>query len=321
MKRLIGVALLLSALAVVAQTQSTKSSAEGRSTDTRELAATKPIFHEEFGDLEARTEPEDWPAPEILVAKLRSSDPQTRLAALQLLGLPDKEAHRPVWGKTSPSQVIAHEVVIPDKTQLTYAALGVSATQQAIVAVQAGQMTYAAVAVPKSHGWQRIILFSCWCKYEMEANEDTLTDFVHLVPAPFHEPVMPQRYELVLSASGGGTGIYEKDEAHYRMIGGKLRQVVAFVSVRRSCPMAEPCSIEKRWFSRVDIRGKVTPALIEAQGHFPQITGDSQAEFSVRELQDRRLGRAMCRVYKWNEQRFLYTPVGTSEPCSQIPVE
>ena len=281
----------------------------------------KPVWHEEAGYLEARTDVERWPAPETLVERLRSSDPQARLAALGLLGLGDKESHRKIWAQTVPTRVIGEDVITPDKVQLTYAALGSDSTQQAIVAMQSTQMTYAAVAVPTKHAWKRIALFSCWCKYEMAAGEDTLDDFVHLSPAPSGPILSPWHFDLVLSASGGGSGIYVKDEAHYRIADGKLRQVVAFVSARRSCPMADPCELTKRWFTLTHFKGQTAGVLVEARGRFPQTVDGSRTEVDIRDLQYRHLRRASCRLYKWNEHAFRYAPVGAFEACSKAPFQ
>jgi hypothetical protein len=285
----------------------------------RASVQSKPVWHEAFGVLESRTDTEHWPTPEALVKDLRSSDPQTRLEGLRLLGLEDSQTHRKIWAQTSPTRVIGEDVITPDKVQLTYAALGNDSTQQAILAVQSMQMTYAAVAVPTNHGWKRIAVFSCWCKYEMTAGEDTLDDFVQLTLAPSGAEEMPWRFELVLSASGGGTGIYEKDEAHYRMINGQLRQVMAFISAKRSCPMADPCDLTKRWFTSTGAKGHAAGILVEARGRFPQNLNGSRPASEVRELEDRHLQSTSCQVYNWNEKAFRYTPAGPFQPCSKIP--
>ena len=280
-----------------------------------------PEFHEDFGALNLGTETAQWSSPEALVAQLRSSDPDRRLAAFRLLGMPEAEAHRKIWDSALPPKVVGQEVVTPDHVQLTYAALGTGPTLQAILAVQNSQMTYAAVAIPATRGWTRIALFDCWCKYEMQAGEDTLDDFVHTVMARSPEPVSPHPSELVLRASGGGSGIYVKQEVHFRIRGGKLVPVLSFVSDRRSCPMADPCLLEKRWFTMTDVKGKLTSMLIEARGAFPQTTDTFDPDFAIRELQNRKLRSTTCRPYRWDARAFRYTPVGAWQTCNELRVE
>jgi hypothetical protein len=282
-------------------------------------AQTTPMFQEDVGYLSARRDKVLWQSPELLVAELRSTDDVTRLKALYLLGLTPKQAHHSLWAQTSPTRVIGEKVATPDQIQLTYAALGSDATQQAVIAVEdsEGQMTYAAVVVATRNGWERVAVFDCWCKYEMYSGLDTLMEFVQLRPAPQHGAVTPQRYELVFRASGGGTGIYTQNEAHYRVLRGTLRRVLSFVSNSRSCPPAEECTIEKRWFYPTAIDGAAGGILVSSRDAFSPNRSASDVRMSVRELQDRHLHPPKCRTYKWDEQTFKYTPSGTKQTCEQ----
>lgn len=281
-------------------------------------AQADPPSGDDYGSLVVGTRVESWPTPEALVADLRSSDPQKRLASLRLLGLSEDESYRKLWAQASPPTVVDREVVIPDKVQLTYAALGSDPTQQAIVAIQAGQMTHAALAVSSAHGWTRIANFSCWCKYEMNGGEDTLAEFVQLVGVS--SPVLkPQRFELVLRASGGGSGIYVQDEVHFRVVNGKLRSVLQFVSDRLACPMGESCNIEKRWFVATPVHGKPGGVLVEARGQFPQTTGSFNP--GARELYGRYLEPANCRAYSWDEVKQAYWTNSAPQSCGKFSTD
>ncbi len=280
-----------------------------------------PTFGEEVGYLGVRREHVAWPAPESLVAQLRSGDSQVRLKALLLIGVTEEQAHHVVWAQTSPTKVIGQKVATPDQVQLTYAALGSDAGQQAIIAVQdtEGQMTYAAVGVAAPDGWQRAAAFECWCKYEMYSGRDALGEFVQLRPAPQRSPETPQRYELVIRASGGGTGIYTRYEDHFRLFHGEPRRVLSFVSESRSCPLANECTFEKRWFLPTGVHGQAGGVLVESRGQGRYTLGNGEGiEASVRALENRHLGPATCREYEWDEEKLRYTPPSAPEPCNNL---
>ncbi len=261
-----------------------------------------------------------WTSPDAIVNGLRSTDEQVRLKALLLLGVTDKEAHVAVWGNTSPSTVIGNRVVVADEVKLVYASLGEDATQYAVVSVLLSevQSTFVGIAAPTDRGgWNRIATSGCWCKYEMLPSEDTLADFISL--SPVFEPYTPgnrRHFELVLRASGGGTGIYTKDETHFRVLNGELRRVLSFVSAVRSCTGPSPeCKLEARWFYPTAVDGDMGGILIEARGHF---VADhvSTAEFSVKGLENRYLRNVRCREYKWSGQEFRYEPFGKARDCA-----
>jgi hypothetical protein len=279
-------------------------------------AQTEPLFKEDVGFLGVRRDREHWESPESLLSELRASDERTRLKALLLLGLTAKQAHHSVWSQASPAQVIGEKVVTPDHIKLTYAALGSDGTQQAVIALKdsEGQMTYAAVAVPTTNGWERVAAFDCWCKYEMYSGQDALVQFVQLRPAPQRGTTTPQRYELVFRASGGGTGIYTQNEAHYRIAGREVRRVLSFVDSYRSCVPGEKCKIEKRWFYPAEVKGGAGGILVSAGGQFTPHQTTTEIEFS---LQDRYLRLPTCRTYTWNEVSFEYVPAGVAEPCEK----
>ncbi|MBZ5512634.1 MAG: hypothetical protein LAN70_15905 [Acidobacteriia bacterium] len=281
----------------------------------------KPAVGEEVGYLGMRREHVRWPTPESVARDLRSSDEQTRLNAFHLLGLTDQQVQLAVWSQTSPSQIVGNKVATPDQVRLAYAALGEDATQQAILAVQISeaQTTAVAIATPADRQWKRVAAFVCWCKYEMYVDRDALTEFVQLHPAPQPGPATPQHFELVLRASGGGTGIYTQDEAHFRMHGGELRRVLSFVCRRRSCDQTAPaqrwCAIEKRWFYTTAVGNEPGGILAEARGKF---ASDNQplVQWSVRDLENRYLQRPTCTSFKWNAGEFRYERLrSTPNPC------
>jgi hypothetical protein len=179
-----------------------------------------------------------WPTPETVVRDLRSEERGIRTNALKLLGLPVEQA-------------IHFDGV--DQIDLKYVALGEDSEQQAVLCVQRDSLTYAAVVAPHGSGWERIALFECWCKYD---TDNALGRFVQI------HPTADGRNELVVHDSGGGTGLYEQTESHYRVRHADIRRVLSFESRRRSCPGEGPCEIRVRWFSDktlVEARGTIDP--------------------------------------------------------------
>lgn len=269
----------------------------------------KPGHVEEFGYLGVAREHVAWPSPESLIRDLRAADENVRLKALRLLGATEQQAHENVYGPYpgAPSpKVIGQVVVSASQIELRYAALGEDATQAAILAVQAGWWNYAAVAVPKAKGWERIAVSDC-------GRYGNLRDCVEIRRVPGNSDA--PRFELVLRASDGGSGLYVQDEAHFRLYRGELHRVISFVSRRRSCPMAppRPCEVEARWFG-LAVGGGPQYSLVEARGKFeggkvPQVV------FSIDELEIRYTSVLTCREYNWDEKAFRYEPLGASHPC------
>jgi hypothetical protein len=276
-------------------------------------AATK----DDFGQLSVRLEHMAWPSPASIVRDLRSQDDGVRFKALLLLGVSEKLARIPVWSNTTPSVVTGSEVVKPEQVELRYAALGSDETQQAIVVAQyVGTFATAAVATPKSNGtgWERIAIFDCGCKYE----RNVLDEFVSLSQALEPSP----HFELVLRASGGGTGIYTQNEAHFRLYRGEMKAVISFVSRVQSFATGTPqqpshWEIERRWFdpalpvSLPDGRSESVAVLVESQAEAALATIDCL----IPELQDRYLKRITCRPFRWNPKVFNYEPVSGPDPC------
>jgi hypothetical protein len=188
---------------------------------------SKPETKADLGSLTFSRTHLRWPTPDSLVKDLRADDDQTRLQALALIG-------------ASPSGDMPGT---PLEVELRYASLGSDAQQQAIVGVDLGPMLFGAVAVHENGVWHRIANFSCWCKYEFG---DLVGDFIHVESGP------ENGLELVLRASGGGTGVYSQDEAHFRYYRGELHLVLSFVSHFRACDPTAPgpyiCQVERRWF-------------------------------------------------------------------------
>ncbi len=286
-----------------------------------------PTFTDEVGNFGVRRDARVWPLPETITRDLRSPDDRVRLGALDLVGLTDKQAHSATWGRTSPATVTGRKVVSPDQVTLTYASLGADATQYAILAVflYESQLTFAAVAAPTPQGgWRRIATFDCWCKYEMVLAKDVLSEFVSLQLAPVWTSPGPQRFELVLRASGGGTGIYVMNEAHFRVFNGELRRVMDFVSRSRSCVQTGPpprtCTLQVGWFVPASVDGRSARVLVQGQGQY--FAGKmADAEHNAPGLENRSLRSRTCRTYVWNDSAFRYEPGSAASPCTAQAAE
>jgi hypothetical protein len=248
----------------------------------------------EFWGLELGHDHAQWPVPESLVADLRSLDDQVRFNALVMLGVPSEAAKNRT----------------PDEVELRYASLGTTDEMQAIVAVMtSGNTVYGAVAARKGHEWQRIAHFSCWCKYE---RGDLLGNFVQIEPAPF------ARSELVVHASGGGTGVYAREEVRFRLFRGELRAVLSFVTRFKECPPGHPCELTLRWFYPEVWEKTQGGVLVETHASIPLKAPDMELE--IPELQLRSAQAFTCREYKWNENKFLYEAFSTAQnPCNPSP--
>jgi hypothetical protein len=279
-------------------------------------AATK----EDFGQLGVSREHVKWVSPESMVRDLRAQSEGVRFNALQLVGVLDTLARTPVWSNTTPSVVTGSRVVEPEQIDLRYAALGSDETQQAIVVVQVvGTYAFAAVATPKENGWDRIATFSCWCKYDADSVIDTFVSLIR-APEPYREGV--GHFELVLRASGGGTGIYEQNEVHFRLYGGEMKAVISFISrvqaVSEGTPQPPRLSIERRWFypsllvNLPDGRSESVAVLAESRG---ESAVPPAVEFSVRDLQDRYLKPMTCLTFRWNPKVFNYELAPGPDPC------
>ncbi len=262
-----------------------------------------------------------WPSPDVLVRHLQSSNDQVRLEALFKLGLTEGQAHRQKWSQGAAAKVIGEDVVTPDQIRLTYAPLGSDATEEAILAIKVANSIFVAIGIPVGDRWQRIAYSNCWCKYDMSTGEDALSEFIRLVPAPDLEPASSEHYELVVHASGGGTGIYSQNEAHFRLQDGELRTVLSFVSRLRSCVPTGPephfCVLTRRWFywtNSEDAPTRRVGILVEARGRFSSDT-ETSASWFVRDLELRHLQTTHCTSYQWNQRLFRYerlTPPSTA---------
>ncbi len=291
------------------------------------LVALSPPFSaraagEEFGQLNVRREHVAWPSPETIVRDLHSPNAEVRFKALLSVGVPETLARRPIYNSATPATVVGSEVVTPEQIGLRYAALGSDETQQAIVVAQVvGTYAYAAVATPKQNAWERIAVFSCWCKYDPETVVDT---FVSLNRAP--DPMRSgevQRYELVLRASGGGTGIYNQHEVHFRFFRSEMKAVMSFVSRVQSSTTGNPppwhLTIERRWFYPSlpvylpDGGSGYVAVLVESRGNTAL---PPTVYFTIRELQDLYLKGITCRTFQWNQKLFQYDPVAVPNACA-----
>jgi hypothetical protein len=232
-----------------------------------------------------------------LLENLRAKDYEIRDRALSLVGVPQT------------TEFASFD--LPEETELRYADLGVDGTQQAIIGVRRHAMLYGAVAARGGSRWHRIAAFSCWCKYE---SGDLLAGFIRIQAGP------GVGQELVLRASGGGTGVYSEQQAHFRYHQGELHLVFAFVSRHRNCDPTEPephsCEVERRWFY-VNYWDSVPGAvLVESRLRlFPET--DPEPKFtSLRELELTHAQEFSCKTYKWDKEKFRYEPFVAPNPCN-----
>lgn len=254
-----------------------------------------------------------WPSPEAVAEGLRSGDDQTRSTALHQMGFTE------IYRQSSPTQ--PEKPVMPDEVRLTYAAIGDSDERQAILAVFISQLqaTEVAVAIPVAKGWERIADAGCWCKYEMVNGVDTLSSFLQLQPAP-GSSVPPLRFELVLRASGGGSGVYDQTEARFRVHDGHLIPVFSFTSRHRNCNGRTnrakfDCTATRRWFYPVQIGNEPGDELVEASGGF---NGEASAFWSIPDLEITKLHVEHCTTYRWDERRFQYEEAKNApDPCKR----
>jgi hypothetical protein len=282
----------------------------------------KAATQEDFGQLIVRRDHVNWPSPLSVIRDLSSPDSNVRFKALLLVGVPEKLARIPVWNNATPAAVIGSEVVKPEQIGIRYAALGSDETQQAIVVAQVvGTYAFAAVAAQKLNGWERIAQFNCWCKYDAKSVIDS---FVSLSVAPdAARGDENRRYELVLRASGGGTGLYRQDEVHFRLYKGEMKAVISFVSRVQSVPITgNPppyLQIERRWFYPTlpirlpEGRSESAAVLVESRG---KTAVPPDVFFSLRQLQDRYLKGISCRTFRWDQVRFRYEPVTFANACT-----
>ena len=243
-----------------------------------------------------------WPAPSEMAEELVSKDDSVRLRAMLLFGLSDQQAR----GFTSSSPTLRH-TIRPDLVRLNYAALGTGPDTQAVLAFQADQMVFVAVATATKAGWSRIAFSNMWSKYDLD-NGDALFQAVRLSAAPGNPTISSAAFELILRSSGGGTGVYEQQEAHFRVYEGELRNVFSFISDQRRCdpsPEVQACKLNRSWLVLGTTDSKRGVVLVEEGGtlktvHQPDVL------FALRDLQNRYLRPSSCAFYEWDDHNFDY---------------
>jgi len=281
------------------------------------LAAQTSAGDQQADELQLSRVHVGWPTPEILLENLRSTDGPTRLKALTLLGDP-----RPQYSinadakKGIPATTGVYE---PDELELRYESLNDDSDQrEAIVgAVIESSYIYGAVAIQTQTGWERIANFSCWCKYE---DGDLLAGFMQVDDGPNGSS------ELVVRASGGGTGLYDQSESHFRVHKGELRTVLSFTRRFRECPWSPSgngvCDGAHRWFHSQawgQVQGGV---LVESKFRF-NIPEDHtpRAEYSIPELERVHAQPPTCTKYVWDEKQFAYTKSSAAHACRETEIE
>ena len=230
-----------------------------------------------------------WPAPETVLADIRSPDDQKRLHALIILGVDQVQQSK-----------VVPEV---DGAMLRYVQLAnPTDDQQAVLTAQIGYVyEYVAIATKKNGSWSRIGTASCWCKYE---RGDLLANFAHVEFAPANADP-----ELVIHSSGGGTGLYEQSELRYRLRNNKLILVAAFLSREMSCPVGARltpyCTLRRRWLSD-SVDPQNTAILVEAHATVYSSSPRPPITAWIRDLDGMEFRHLTCIGFRWNEKAFRY---------------
>jgi hypothetical protein len=256
-------------------------------------SAQQKFFPERIGDLGVKRDPATWSSPEAVVHDLRSDDAAVRLKAMRLVGV-----NEDFFGTGA----------TPEEIELRYTTFGIDDQIVAVITVEQSSFQYAAVAIPRAGTWTRLGVFECWCKYEAP-----LDDFVQVAPV-----ASGQRLELqiMVRASGGGTGQYEQTEAWFRARNGILELVLSFTRRQRSCaPSSETCSYERRWFDGNQFVEGKNPAMKFAQDD----AGTLREHLLKWAAEDNTLRSLTCTPYKWDAVNFKYTPSGPAHPCKYEP--
>jgi hypothetical protein len=271
---------------------------------------SKP-FGQDLGYLGFEATRQAWPSPEVVAAGLRSHDDRERLKALLLLGFTIDQAKVYVVDQKTGKQLEEKQVDPVDVVQLSYAALGTDDTLDAILAVEStnAQMVHAAVAIPAGKGWTRIASFDCWCKYDQYGPRDVLGEFLQLYNFFEGHETNPQHFQLVMRASGGGSDIYQQNQAHFRIRNGQMRLTIAFIDNRRDCIVAPrgPCTRVERWLIPQFAERNPGAVLVERRQMFPvnaPVVPDVQEK--IPELNPRSMSNITCESYRWDEASFRY---------------
>ena len=181
------------------------------------------------------------------------------------------------------------------------------------------QLTFAAVAVQRGKQWERVAVLSCWCKYDMNLDQDPLAEFVSLRGTSETDSKTPRHQELVVHSSGGGTGVYSQTESHFRVRQNELRTLISFVSsYRNGYPTV---TLERRWFTFAQVPdGTLRGVLVEAKGSWPP-DKSPEIQWTVRGLLDRHLQKITRLTYRWNEKLFRYERSNDAIPACQVPAK
>jgi hypothetical protein len=150
--------------------------------------------------------------------------------------------------------------------------------------------------------------FSCWCKYE----RSPLDSFVEL--RGWKGPGDEQTRLIVIRASGGGTGLYERSLAMFALHGLEIKSVFSVVEERRECDWPDGHCESKHVIIE---EGKGSPQSLVAR--------------EIRDKRDEaRLGSdeswwaglpvSSCEGYAWNASdfKFVRNSEATAKNCAEV---
>ncbi len=247
--------------------------------------------------------------PAELVRQLLSAEMSQRIAALEILGVPETLGKPPPPGWEDFTKVVDARVV--------YANLDEDPELEAIVVFAQGPYAWAAVLDREDDRWYRVALLNCWCKYEA----DPLARFIEL-----RTLVDPGRRDLIVRDSLGGTGVYWRDAIMYRMKTGSLHEVLRIHEEKRNCdPTAPPerrgCSVTRASVSFLQQAASRRVVVSTVQGQLP-VPPPQRGEPPVYPPPGDDLRAVIpvgCQGYAWDASRFRFAedPRTTSIYCEK----
>lgn len=250
------------------------------------------------GQREPLTSPARVPErePTEIVRALLSPDIQVRIEVLKEIGVPE------VFRQVPPGPDYTDETKL-NQVRLAFVNLDGDPTLEAIVTFdQQFHREWAAVLKQVKGGWLRIGLLHCWCKYE----RDPLTGFFEM-----RSLVDPNRYDLIVRDSLGGTGVYWRDTVIYRMKDNALHEVLRVREEYRECHLTPGwCDDTRSDLSFTSEQSSKTIIVSTVKGRIPLPRPERANSDSYPPLGDRLWHPVpqACQAYSWSASMFLFVP-------------